>query len=596
MKAGSIFWKVFSGTVAVILITAFVVYLVVLPTIDQDLRHNAELRVGHEATLSAELCQRSYRPETTSFDLGALESVAGKLTDSRFTVVDGAGAVLFDSHELVSKMDNHLTRAELSRPGEPVTRFSRTMGQEMTYIALPVTFGDRVVAYSRVAISVEDRENRVEDLRGAIRNGALLAGLLSLVLAWFFARHVTRPIGEIAELVSEIGAHQTTRRLEIRKQDELGRLAKAVNKMADELQGKISQVEQDRAEREAIFSAMVDGLLAVDTHQNILFINQPARQLLGNLADEVKGVPVWELIRNRELLDVIEACLADKVSKFAESRITSTGSERIVDLAAVSMSLPGGKFHGCVLEMRDVTELRRLEALRRDFVSNVSHELKTPLTAMRGYTEALLEDADMPEELRRSFLEKAHANTERLTAIVSDLLSLSRLQSEEHELAFEVLDVNELAPAMLEDMRDLADSRRIRLELDRPDAGLEVRADAEALVMAASNLLSNAIRYSPEGETVRMSVRGDGDEVRIEVIDHGPGIPAKEQERIFERFYRLDKARSRKLGGTGLGLAIVKNVMTSHGGRVEIKSAPGEGSRFSLLLRRAKASGAPMLY
>jgi two-component system phosphate regulon sensor histidine kinase PhoR len=242
---------------------------------------------------------------------------------------------------------------------------------------------------------------------------------------------------------------------------------------------------------------------------------------------------------------------------------------------------------GSVLELRDVTDLRRLEAVRRDFVSNVSHELKTPLTAMRGYLEAMIEDEEMPEGLRHSFVQKAHRNTERLAAIVGDLLSLSRLESEEHELAFEPLEVGELLEVVAEDLRDLADSRRQAVVCTTPDGPLEVDADAQALGMALNNLVSNALQYSPEGEEVHVTASVEGDQVRIDVVDRGPGIPHEEQERIFERFYRVDKARSRKLGGTGLGLSIVRHVMAAHGGRVELESEPGVGSRFSLLLARA---------
>lgn len=586
MKAG-FFWKIFGGTVAVILITAFVVYLAALPTIASSLQQETEQRVQNEARLAAELCLSVLDADSGEFRLQGLERVVQGLGASRLTLIGKDGTVLLDSHEDPAAMDAHHTRPEVLRPGEPVTRYSRTLGKEMTYVALPLEVAGEVFGFSRVAVSVEAREDRVADLRGAIRRGALLAGLISLVLAGIFAGRVTRPLSEIAVLVGEIGSQQTTRRLDVRRDDELGRLAEAVNHMADDLQGQIARVERDRAEREAIFSAMADGLLAVDHQQNVLFVNRPARGLLNIQESRVKGRPVWELVRNADLVDVLERCLATAERASGQTRIQNDDGERLVELTAVPMAGTAGAHRGCVLELRDVTDLRRLEAVRRDFVSNVSHELKTPLTAMRGYLEAVLEDTEMPDSLRTSFVGKAHRNTERLAAIVGDLLSLSRLESEEHALAFEPLDVNELAEVVVGDLSDLAESRRQTVTLELPEEPPHVDADVQAIGMALSNLVSNALQYSPEGEDVLLRVHEENGEVRIEVSDRGPGIPKHEQERIFERFYRVDKARSRKLGGTGLGLAIVRHVMAAHQGRVELHSAPGAGSRFSLILPRS---------
>jgi len=587
MRTTRFFWKIFGGTVAVITITAVVVYLAALPTIERDVRQEAERHVAQEAELAVELFRASYSPGSGELDRRGLEELAERLPESRFTFIAEGGEVLFDSWGDVALMDNHASRPELASPGEPVTRYSRTVDEDMVYVALVVEVGGEPIGHARVAVSLGDPDQRARELGRAVRNGAFLAALISFSLAWVFARRVTKPISEISALVTDIGAKNTTRRLDVRRDDELGRLAMAVNQMADELQGQIQRVERDRTEREAIFSAMADGILAVDANQNVLFVNRPARQLLGNLEGRLKGSPVWELIRNRDLLEVVERCLEEETRVGGEARIPNEDGHRDVELTAVPMGTAGGEHQGCVLELRDVTDLRRLEAMRQDFVSNVSHELKTPLTAMRGYTESMLEDADMPESLRRSFLEKAHANVERLAAMVSDLLSLSRLQSDEHELSFEPLDLDKLAPAVLSDLSDLADSRQIRLELECDEPGLTVAADASALSMAMSNLVANAIQYSPEGEVVRVQVGREGPEVRFAVSDRGPGIPPGEQERIFERFYRVDKARSRKLGGTGLGLSIVKNVMATHGGRIELESRVGLGSRFSLFLEGA---------
>ncbi|MFT5052468.1 MAG: two-component system phosphate regulon sensor histidine kinase PhoR [Chlamydiales bacterium] len=586
MRTLGFFWKVFGGSVAVVLITAIGVYTAALPAIERSLEQEAEQRVQHEAIWSTELCKEAFNPDSETFRTDGFSSIMAAYGGSRFTLVLPDGGVYFDSDQDPGEMDNHGSRAEIRTPGTAVTRFSRTLQENMTYFALPIVIDGVLRGHSRVSVPVEDRETRLVPLRDAIRDGALLATLISLLLAGYFARRVTRPLSEIADLVTEIGAHQTTRRLGVHRMDEVGRLGSAVNSMADELQGKTARVERDRAERDAIFSALAAGLLAVDVERNVLFINSQGRALLGGLEGRLKGKPVWELTRSSALIEVVDRCLSGATRVSGEAHFEGRDGERAIEVTAVPMVGETGADRGCVLELRDVSELRRLEAVRRDFVSNVSHELKTPLTAMRGYVEAVLDDDGMPEATRRSFLEKAHLNTERLAAIVSDLLSLSRLESDGHELIFETVDCAEQARSALDEMRGLADLRGVGLVLEAPEEALLVNADVPAFGTALLNLISNAIQYSPADSDVRVVVGCDADQARIDVIDEGPGIPLYEQERIFERFYRLDKARSRKLGGTGLGLAIARHVMSAHGGRVEVQSELGQGSRFSLLLAR----------
>ena len=589
MNGGSLFWKVFGGTVAVILVTAFGVYLAALPTIDASLAREVERSVAIEARWAAQLSADRLADglELDAKDLDAFMDLADHDERSRFTLIRFDGLVLFDSEHEPGTMDRHDQRPEVLAPRVPVTRFSDTLELAMTYHAEPVSVAGEVVAFARIAVPVADHEARLGDLGSAIRNGVLIAALISLVLAGYFARRMTEPLLEIAALVREIGAGRTERRLPVGRDDEVGRLVRSVNHMADALDRQIARIERDGAQREAITAALAGGLLAVDHEQRVLFINPQARRLLGRRGDEeLSGVPVFEFARNGALNDAIKACLTHGERESGEARLNGDG-QRVVEFTAVPLPADEDGRPGCVLELRDVSDLRHLEAVRRDFVSNVSHELKTPLTAMSGYTEALLSDEDMPPTMRRSFLQKAHRNTERLTQIVVDLLSLSRLESSEHNLSFEELDVVDLANQVVGDLEDLAESRQARIELSVPAEPVLVEAAPQALGMAISNLLTNAIQYSPEHAVVRVDVLDTAGEVRIDVVDHGPGIPAHEQERVFERFYRVDKARSRKLGGTGLGLSIVRHVMTAHGGRCDLESSPGRGCRFSLILPKS---------
>lgn len=582
------FGKVFMGTVAVILITALVVYVSSLHALESQVQRETGLRVERECRLVVQTVEHAWIETEGTCDQAALLETAAALGESRVTLIATTGRALFDSHEDARAMGNHSSREEILENGKVVIRFSNTLKKEMIYYALPVDFKGQRVGYARVAVSIQDRDAQLRDLNAAVRNGVLLAGLIALAFAALIARQISRPLEEIGQFVAEVGRGATPSRIPSGHAHEIGRLAETVNTMAQELQGQIARIQRDKAEREAILSGIADGLIALDREQRILFINGPARKLLTVPAGRVKGLLLSELDDREELSDLLQKSSETNEAVHDEAVFHDSDGERQVELSAVPLPGEGGRRRGSVLVLRDVTELRHLEAVRRDFVSNVSHELKTPLTAMRGYVEAVLDDEGMGTDQRVVFLQKARQNTERLTSIVSDLLSLSRLESEERELSFEPLEVREVLDEVLQDNRDLAESRQVQLELETDGTSPLSRADAQALHMAASNLVSNAIQYSPqETGTVRVRLTSTPEEVWIEVVDNGPGIPPSEQERVFERFYRIDKARSRKLGGTGLGLSIVRHVMAAHGGRVELESTPGEGSRFRLILPRA---------
>ncbi|MFT7668280.1 MAG: two-component system phosphate regulon sensor histidine kinase PhoR [Planctomycetota bacterium] len=581
----SIFWKVFGRSLGVVLITALVIYLSVLRALEARAEAVTEQRVTQESILVAELAGAAWSSAEAEPEEAVLLRASQALQGARVTLISADGVVLFDSHEAPASMDNHLERSEIKQLGSVMTRFSRTLGKEMIYCAAPIMIEGQLRGYARIAIATVVREAQIAEVRGAVRNGILLAGLAASLLAAIFARSVTRPLTQIAGLIDEVGKGETSRRLHVGSRDEVGQLATTVNKMADEMATKIGRIERDKGEREAILAAMTDGLLALSPEQRVRFINRPACELLGTTAEAAKGAPLWEICRSSELNALLEKCTESTASLNSLGHFATSEGERIVAISAVPMAgVSEGDTGGWVLVLRDETELRHLEAVRRDFVSNVSHELKTPLTAMRGYVEAVYDDDEMPLAQRRSFLAKAQKNTERLTAIVSDLLSLSRLESEESDLSMEAVNASDLIQEAETEMADLAGSRRIELRTKMPEEPLAVMVDASAFLMAITNLISNAIQYSPEGAEVQLSARLEGEEVWFDVEDNGPGIPAQELDRVFERFYRIDKARSRTLGGTGLGLAIVRHAAAAHGGRVEVKSVLGVGSTFSLVL------------
>jgi two-component system phosphate regulon sensor histidine kinase PhoR len=367
-------------------------------------------------------------------------------------------------------------------------------------------------------------------------------------------------------------------RSRVRRGDELGELARIINRSADQLQERITEIARDRARTEAILSAMDDGVLAVDHRGTVVLANQALRRGQ-DLADPL-GRHYLEVVRQHEVAALIEEVLGTGERRTAEVEMLRGGRA----YAVTGMRFPGPEDepHGAVLTFHDVTERHRVERLRRDFVANASHELRTPLTSIRGFVEAL-EDGAMDDPLTaRRFLEKIRRHADRMAALVSDLLELSRLEAGERPPQWETLRPADLVDEAVASLSELARHRQVTVSADVAEAP-PVVADRDRLCRILENLLENAVKYTPAGGHASVSARaGEDGSVVFEVADDGPGIPAEHLPRIFERFYRVDKARSRDLGGTGLGLSIVKHLAEGMDASISVESDPGRGTRFTV--------------
>jgi len=367
--------------------------------------------------------------------------------------------------------------------------------------------------------------------------------------------------------------------------------------MAGQLEQRFERIQRDAAEIRAILASMVEGVLATDADQRVLLMNAAAAEILGTRPEQAQRRRVWEVSRLPELGDLLQRCARSGRPEGLELARPGDLHDRVLRLTAAPLTDEAGLW-GCVVVIHDLTEMRRLERVRRDFVVNVSHELKTPLTAMRGFLETVLADRNLDEPTRERFLRRARDNTDRLAAIVTDLLTLARVEAEDGRLERRELDLRDVVAEVHEQAAGLAATRGVTLACDVPDEPVPVEGDRAALYTALMNLLDNAIKYGPRGGQVRLAVRADAGagQAAVAVEDQGPGIPPHEIERIFERFYRVDKDRSRALGGTGLGLSIVRNVALAHGGSVDVTSDVGRGATFTLrlpLVRRGAGAGAP---
>jgi two-component system phosphate regulon sensor histidine kinase PhoR len=416
-----------------------------------------------------------------------------------------------------------------------------------------------------------------------IGGAAGIAVLASLGLSARLARKWRRPLLALIGAADKLGEGNSGQRVFTEGQDEIGALVRAFNRMSEQLDGRIARLEEDRQQLRTILSGMVEGVVALDAGQRILYANDRATQLLGLPWQAPVGRRLWEVVRQRPLLDVVQRAL-DNSEPQREELGWSGSSMRSLTVHAAR--LPGPPPRGAVLVLHDTTDLRRLERLRQEFVANVSHELKTPLSIIKVCVETLLDGAMDDPHHRLQFLEQLDTQSNRLHALILDLLSLARIESGEELFDFQPLLVSDLVAGCWERQRPRAEAMEQVFEIVPPagDEGVAVWADEEALEQILDNLLDNAVKYTPQGGRVSVRWRREGEQVCLEVADTGIGIPESDLPRIFERFYRVDKARSRELGGTGLGLSIVKHLTQAMHGSVRAASRQGQGTTFTVCL------------
>ncbi len=521
-------------------------------------------------------------------DLNRLCRELGARTATRFTIILYDGQVLGDSQEDPRQMENHATRPEvqaaLAGAVGSATRFSRTLLREMMYVAVPVIEEGRITGVVRAAMAVDAIGATLDELYLRVALGGLAAvAIIALVSLWL-SRRISRPLEEMTHGAARFAQGDLAQRLALRGSKEIDALVLAMNQMAAQLDDRIRAVENQRNEQEAMLASMVEGMLAVDTEERILRINRAAERLLGIHSGQVLGRRLQEVVRKADLQRFVARTLASRQPVEADL-VLHDPQERFLQGHGTLLRSNLGKDLGALIVLNDVTRLRRLENLRRDFVANVSHELKTPITAIKGCVETLLDGAAADPEASRRFLEIIARQGERLNAIIDDLLTLSRIEqdAERHDIPLQVGALRDVLEAAIQSCSVTATARSIRLDLECPEDVMAV-INPPLLEQALVNLIDNAVKYSDEGGRVLLTVRHAGVETLIEVRDWGCGIPREHLARLFERFYRVDKARSRKVGGTGLGLAIVKHIVQAHRGRVTVESTPDQGSAFAIIL------------
>ncbi|HEY2992932.1 MAG TPA: ATP-binding protein [Methylomirabilota bacterium] len=511
-------------------------------------------------------------------------------TDSRVTIMALDGVVLADSEvppAELGRLENHAARPEMQaalagRVGRDL-RTSVSIHTPLLYVALPVRDGARVVGVVRLALPLSAVTSSYDRVNRVLLAGGLVALVVAFGIGIFVAGRVTRPVVEMQAIARQMSEGQFAVRAPVASADELGSLGRALNMMVARLREQIETLQGERAKATAILDGMVEGVIAVDGHETVLLMNERARAVFGVGPGRGEGKPFLEVIRNADLHEIFRAGRRAGDVARRELRLTSP-VERTLRVTAVPLPL-GAEPPGLVMVVDDVSELRRLEQVRTEFVANVSHELRTPLTAIQGYLETLLGGALEEREHARRFLEVAFRHTERLGRLLNDLTDLSNIELGKVSLHLTPTALRPVVDSVLEIVAAKARDGGVEVAADVPETST-AHADHDRLAQILINLVDNAVKYTPAGGRVAVRARAlDGERVELSVSDTGVGIPHVDLPRITERFYRVDKARSRELGGTGLGLAIVKHLVLAHGGELAIESQEGQGTtvRFTLL-------------
>jgi two-component system phosphate regulon sensor histidine kinase PhoR len=490
----------------------------------------------------------------------------GEVAGVRITLIGHDGRVLGDSEVDAARLpsvENHADRPEVAaalggNEGWDI-RASGTIALRLLYVAIPHPEG--VV---RLAVPAQESRAFLVRTRQVASATALLAFVLALLLAGFVHRVRTAPLERLRTALQEIGEGNLSARTGGHGGGAAATLGQSIDEMASRLGDRVEKLESERAELSTVFDRLDDGLAVVDRSGQIHRVNRSFETWVGRT--ELEGQRLASLFRDPDNRIAVDTALLEGKPAVHETDL----GNRTVQLSALPLTA------GALVVIRDLTRTRQLEGVRRDFVANVSHELKTPLTSMRGFAEALA-DAGLQQEMADEFLGRILANVDRMERLVDDLLDLARIESGAWRPEPEELRAEPLVADAWASLQPVLETRSIRLTVDIPE-GTTLMADRDALHQVLSNLLDNAVRYSPDTSTVRLRALPSADSVRFEISDDGPGIPSAQIERVFERFYRVDAARSREAGGTGLGLSIVKHLVAAHGGEVGIDSVLGQGT------------------
>lgn len=589
MKKKKLIWQIFPAFLVVILFAMVAVAWFVSRTI----RYEYYKTVSGQLESIGNIVIAELGPAVSNLNderVDVLCKRIGSASGSRITVVLSSGEVIGESESTLSEMDNHGSRSEVmdafgGKIGQS-RRYSQTLRQWMMYLAVPLRIDDINVAVVRVSLPLSDIDHALDAIRSKVLLGGMIIVLVAAFISILIARRISHPLEILRSGAQAFGSGELHHKLPSSHVFEINVLSDTLNKMAERLHERIRTVTRQRDEQNALLACMVEGVLAVDAKRHVIKINKSCADLFGVDPVECNNRPIEEIIRNPDLLTMIDKTFASNAS--VEGDVYVADHDRYLQAHGVILSEVDGRKIGALIVLNDITRLRNLERMRRDFVANVSHELKTPITSIKGFTETLIDGAvDNKTDLDR-FLKIIDKQANRLHSIVDDLLMLSSIEhdADKKEIDLKEVGLDNVIESSAQSLQSIARGKDITIDITKTDC-LRAAVNVQLLEQAIINLIENAIKYSEPKTSIHVRGRETGNEIEISIIDEGLGIAPKHLPRLFERFYRVDKGRSRDLGGTGLGLAIVKRIAIAHGGRVAVKSDLGKGSTFSIFLPKA---------
>ncbi|RKD23789.1 hypothetical protein BEP19_05000 [Ammoniphilus oxalaticus] len=533
--------------------------------------------------------------ENQPFNRGQIDQQVERFASdehSRITLIDIEGNVLADTEAEPQEMNNHRDREEIiealnSGDGQAI-RYSNTLDQRMVYVAhvLNNSRGDPI-GVVRLSMSIQKIDDFIHNLWFSLTFGIGSALLLTIIVSLFVSRYVTKPLEKITAVARKITEKKFDTRVHIRSKGEIGQLADALNFMASSLESQMIEIKQNEEKLFGVLNNMTSGVILIGESRRVLFVNSAIGQFLGYSEQSLIGKLHTEAGMNLGLSKLIARCFQTGEKIRDEAHIYFP-NELIVDASLAPYTTEHGEVKGVVIVLHDITAIRRLEKIRSDFVANVSHELKTPITSIKGFAETLLDGAIDDPDISKQFLEIIYNESDRFHRLINDILDLSQIEQKKLPLRIERVDIFKLIEDIVQSLQEKMNRKELVYERPIDDTPIYMEGDCDRLRQIIINLIDNAISYTAEKGRITVEVEELSDQVVLKVRDNGIGIPHADRDRIFERFYRVDKGRSRNSGGTGLGLAIVKHLVESHHGTIRIESEEGQGSVFILQFPKAQ--------
>jgi two-component system phosphate regulon sensor histidine kinase PhoR len=585
--------RLFLVTLGLLVVAVVAGEIYPIPAVERDLTERIRQDLLVRLDLVAERAATYAQPADAAADWDVLADRLGKLALARVTLIKEDGRVVGDSEVLardLGTLENHRDRPEVAAAFDGRTtdniRYSATTHQRMLYAATLVSRDTKMVA--RLSLPLAWVDHAKSRTRALLVGGAMVALLAAVLMSSAAAVILSRGLRGLTAVARRMAAGELETRSRLETTDEVGELGRTLDHLADNLSRSMRELRDDRDLLGRILESMREGVLVMDGAHRILLANPSLREML-LLDSDVTGRSTIEVIRNAELQSIVESALVGSEPLSGEVEVGGIKPRRLLVYAARLSGEP----RALVLVLFDVTEMRRLETVRRDFVANVSHELRTPVASVRSAAETLRMAIEHDPKAATQFIDIIERNSRRLGELINDLLDLSRIEAKEYRLKIEPIDLLQICEKTVAAFSVRASSRNMRLTVDIPDGFPPALADASAFDRILTNLVDNALKYCPDGARISVSARQSGTKLQVRVSDNGAGIDAKHLPRLFERFYRVDNGRSRDMGGTGLGLSIVKHLVEAMGGETSVESFPGKGATFAFTLSQAENHTVP---